>query len=63
LRRRLDTAVLSGYGWYVLGDAATAGVALSIAFGQRHADGSVLEMKTKRLRLEDRTYDLYPNRL
>jgi hypothetical protein len=33
------------------------------AFGKRHADAGVFEIKTARLQVENRTYDLYPTRL
>ena len=33
------------------------------AFGHRHLDPSRLEMKTERLRVRDRVFDIYPDRL
>lgn len=32
------------------------------AFGHRHADGATFEMKTERLKVGDKLFDLYPNR-
>ena len=32
------------------------------AYGHRHADGDTLEMKTERLKVGDRLFDLYPRR-
>jgi len=33
------------------------------AFGHRHRDQQMFEMKTERLKVGESTYDLYPNRL
>jgi hypothetical protein len=33
------------------------------AFGRRHKDAAMLEMKTERLKVGQNTYDLYPERL
>lgn len=33
------------------------------AFGHRHRDDAMFEMKTERLKVGDYTYDLYPDRL
>ena len=33
------------------------------AFGHRHLDPNRLEMKTERLRVRDRVFDIYPDRL
>lgn len=39
-----------------------AGAAV-VAFGHRHLDPNRLEMKTERLRVADRVFDIYPDRL
>ena len=39
-----------------------AGAAVS-AFGHRHLDPNRLEMKTERLRVAERVFDIYPDRL
>ena len=42
-------------------DALPAGVAVT-AYGHRHLDPNRLEMKTERLRVADRVFDIYPDR-
>ena len=42
-------------------DALPAGAAVT-AFGHRHLDPNRLEMKTERLRVADRVFDIYPDR-
>jgi len=39
-----------------VGDSVTA-------FGHRHRDSATFEMKTERIKVDQSTYDLYPNRL
>ncbi len=43
-------------------DALPAGAAVT-ASGHRHLDPNRLEMKTERLRVADRVFDIYPDRL
>lgn len=43
-------------------DALPAGAAV-LASGHRHLDPNRLEMKTERLRVGDRVFDIYPDRL
>ena len=42
-------------------DALPAGAAVT-AYGHRHLDPNRLEMKTERLRVADRVFDIYPDR-
>ena len=35
----------------------------STMLGNRHANSGTLEMKTRRITVQDSNYDLYPNRL
>lgn len=42
-------------------EALPVGVAV-IAYGHRHLDPNRLEMKTERLRVGDRAFDIYPDR-
>ena len=43
-------------------DALPAGAAVT-ASGHRHLDPNRLEMKTERLRVAERVFDIYPDRL
>jgi hypothetical protein len=45
-----------------LTDAALPAGAAVTAFGHRHLDPNRLEMKTERLRVADRVFDIYPDR-
>lgn len=44
------------------GDEVAVGDTVT-AYGRRHRDAELLEMKTERIKVRDDTYDLYPNRL
>lgn len=46
-----------------LTDAALPAGAAVLASGHRHLDPNRLEMKTERLRVGDRVFDIYPDRL